>query len=410
MGRGGKDDNICTDCCLANRATCCKCGETGAWFNFPERFRRDAKARLCRTCCSDSAALESLRSQLGERKLCNWCGIFCSEVEFPPAMWDQPADQQRSCLSCSFGRKSELKPEPQSRLQGSSSGAPMKTSTLVLKPCSRCQQMLDKNAFSSPQWTAPLGQGQCKACLETLIEIAEQQSRGEGEIPADSRCAYVANLPEDMGSGGLYEIFRDLNVRHAHVVYDKKGVSRRFGFVDFATLQELEQALARNGQGWHGLRLAIRLARDSPDDKKRVTMIGPPAPKKKKKTTTTTKDQAESASSMAPGEQFVASKTAHIGPPAPPKHKKAKAEKATPDAAPLIRLCTQCKLLLSKSRFSKAQWPKETRRCKSCGAANQEKLRKGKPTNKPNKREMARGGEAVQKKLKAFNSMFGEFA
>lgn len=54
---------------------------------------------------------------------------------------------------------------------------------------------------------------------------------------------FVANLPFSVDDNGLQEIFKECNAAKAHVVLNKSGRSKGFGFVEFATEADQQKAL-----------------------------------------------------------------------------------------------------------------------------------------------------------------------
>jgi len=55
---------------------------------------------------------------------------------------------------------------------------------------------------------------------------------------------FVANLPFAINDGDLFELFKPFNVSKAHVVINRFGRSKGFGFVDFANEADQKAALA----------------------------------------------------------------------------------------------------------------------------------------------------------------------
>lgn len=60
--------------------------------------------------------------------------------------------------------------------------------------------------------------------------------------------AYIGNLPAGVLQGDINLIFPNLSIRNIRLVMDKEtDIFKGFGYVEFETLEDLEQALALNG-------------------------------------------------------------------------------------------------------------------------------------------------------------------
>lgn len=60
--------------------------------------------------------------------------------------------------------------------------------------------------------------------------------------------AYIGNLPNGVLQGDINQMFPSLNIRNIRLVMDKETDRfKGFGYVEFETLHDLEQALALNG-------------------------------------------------------------------------------------------------------------------------------------------------------------------
>lgn len=77
---------------------------------------------------------------------------------------------------------------------------------------------------------------------------------------------FVANLPFAMEDAGLFEVFKDLKVKTAHVVKRPNGRSKGFGFVEFENADDQKAALdAVNGKQVDGRELIVKVALSSQD-------------------------------------------------------------------------------------------------------------------------------------------------
>ena len=78
--------------------------------------------------------------------------------------------------------------------------------------------------------------------------------------------AFVGNLSWNVTQQQLEEFFSSCGtIERAQVITDREtGRSRGFGFVTFASDQDLQKAIEMNGCDWQGRNLTINKANDKP--------------------------------------------------------------------------------------------------------------------------------------------------
>lgn len=104
-----------------------------------------------------------------------------------------------------------------------------------------------------------------------LLPSAPRASRGpayaDAEIPQHPPfTAHLGNLPYDLGEEEIYKLFRDLDILDLKLPRDQQTQRLRgFGYVDFATREDLVEALIRNEQMMRGRPIRITLGTGQQD-------------------------------------------------------------------------------------------------------------------------------------------------
>jgi len=94
---------------------------------------------------------------------------------------------------------------------------------------------------------------------------------------------FVANLPFALDDAALSDLYKEYTVKSAHVVKNRNGKSKGFGFVELATQAEQKAALeATNGKKVDGRDLIVKIALTSVEQSK---VDGEPAKPAAKETT-----------------------------------------------------------------------------------------------------------------------------
>jgi len=76
----------------------------------------------------------------------------------------------------------------------------------------------------------------------------------------------VANLPFSLDDKGLSDVFKEFNIKSAHVVKRQNGRSKGFGFVEFNATEDQQAALnnvTANKKSVEGRDLIVRVALNS---------------------------------------------------------------------------------------------------------------------------------------------------
>jgi len=72
---------------------------------------------------------------------------------------------------------------------------------------------------------------------------------------------FIANLPFSIDNAGLVDLYKTYNVKNAHVVANRNGKSKGFGFVELATQADQKAALdATNKTSVQGRELIVKIA------------------------------------------------------------------------------------------------------------------------------------------------------
>jgi len=97
------------------------------------------------------------------------------------------------------------------------------------------------------------------------------------EVPSKTML-FVANLHYDLDDNGLFEAFKDIKIVSAHVVKDKNGKSKGFGFVECADEEQQKAASVKiDGRLVQGRPISVKIGRASSERKPEAAEESQPA-------------------------------------------------------------------------------------------------------------------------------------
>jgi cold-inducible RNA-binding protein len=74
---------------------------------------------------------------------------------------------------------------------------------------------------------------------------------------------YIGNLPYKISASDLEELFHEYDIVDINLIKDREtGRLKGFGFVEFKTPEQVQEALKLNGQDFHGRALKISVAQE----------------------------------------------------------------------------------------------------------------------------------------------------
>ncbi|CED84059.1 FOG: RRM domain [Phaffia rhodozyma] len=143
---------------------------------------------------------------------------------------------------------------------------------LPTAPASRPEgERLDTGDFMSRPDRAPRGEF-----------AGESRGFAREEIPLPTSApftAYVGNLSFEVGEADVETLFSGLSITSIKIISDFEGKPKGFGYVEFGTLDDLKQAMARTGESVGGRTVRISVA-EPPKNGVRSSQFGGAADEK----------------------------------------------------------------------------------------------------------------------------------
>ena len=120
---------------------------------------------------------------------------------------------------------------------------------LVVEVAESKQQLHSGSTRSGSSGTAATRAGRTRDSGATRWRRQDQSQQQQQPVQQQQQyegvCVFIYNLPREMNSEGLRELFHKYGtVLRAHVAFNPEGTSRGYGFVNMSTLEEANNAIA----------------------------------------------------------------------------------------------------------------------------------------------------------------------
>ncbi|KAK4103140.1 RNA-binding domain-containing protein [Parathielavia hyrcaniae] len=119
----------------------------------------------------------------------------------------------------------------------------------------RAEEELDRQAAADASQDVEESVRQTEEDIQEAMQ--EVQPTRQGPRSADAHSAFIRNIVFELTEDHLVKAFSKYGtVQNAHIARDPRGLSKGYGFVSFASAEELKEACASvNGSFWHGRRV-----------------------------------------------------------------------------------------------------------------------------------------------------------